>query len=515
MKLPIVARCKPTVEASEIERAIQLAEQIKQEIPELDPARSGFTEQMLNEPIGDAKSLHIDDFSEIPVIGVEDNSHVLQQRARLRATDGDYVVQTRKIESGYSDYCEYRLGLGRVNWLYPAVLDTDTRDIALDCWRDRRLRHDLEQAIRHEGLRYIHPHISTLQVWELAAMLQGSTRMPVQVIGPPPALAKWANDKIEFASVATRLLGKETVPQTTAAYNFATLAKVVNRLAATHSRLGIKFPDGTGGTGNFLVKSENIRGRTLKQVRNYLRQLLKAHQWPKGGRLLVDVWETEVINSPSVQTWIPPVGHGAPIIEGVFIQDVVGEKGHFAGSCPSDLPKDIEQEMVNGSFLLAKLFQSLGYVGRCSFDLILVGDSLDSCRIEFIECNARWGGTSGPMTLMNRLEATKQDQTYGIRKVAVDGLWQLEFAELTRELDDELYAPATGQGNLVIFNPARINSGSAVEVVALENSKDAVSKWLTDSLPQSLKRVVRKKTAGTHSPVGFLMGHADFDEVEN
>lgn len=514
MKLPIVSKCKPAVETREIKYAIQLAEQIKRENPELDPAHSEFVEQMVDGPIGDEKSLHIEDFSEIPIIGVEDNSHVLQQRARLRAVDGDYIVQTCKIESGYSDYCEYQLGLGRVKWLYPADLETDTRDIALNCWRDRRLRHDLEQAIRHDGVRYIHPHISTLQVWELAAMLHGSTRMPVQVIGPPPALAKWANDKIEFAAVATRLLGEKFVPQTTAAYNFATLAQAVARLSATHSRLCLKFPDGTGGKGNFLIKSENIRGRSLKQVRNYLRELLKAHQWPKNGRLLIDVWETEVINSPSVQTWIPALGHGDPIIEGVFVQAISGEKGHFVGSCPSELPEGIEQEMVNGSYLLAKLFQCLGYVGRCSFDLILVGDSLNDCNIEFIECNARWGGTSGPMTLMNRLEPAKQGQTFGVQKVKVDELWQVDFAELKRELENELYVPATGQGNLIVFNPARIKHNAAIEIVGIGDSSDAVNQMLSDSVPHRLKRIVDEKTDAAISTDEFLLGHADFSESE-
>ena len=59
--------------------------------------------------------------------------------------------------------------------------------------------------------------------------------------------------------------------------------------------------------------------------------------------------------------------------------------------------------MVTRSWLLAVLFQRLGYVGRCSFDLLVVGESLATARAEFLECNGRWGGTSGPMMLMNRL----------------------------------------------------------------------------------------------------------------
>ncbi len=508
MDLPIVARFNPMVESNSLKQVQQIARQIIAECPELDPANCEFEEQMTTGPIEDACSLQIDDFSEIPIIGVKDNSHVLQQRARLRAVNGDYVVQSKNVERGFSDYCEYQLQLGRVRWLCPATPQSDPHEIALACWQDRRLRHDLEQAIRHEGLRYIHPHISTLQVWELAALLEGATRRPVKVIGPPPALAKWANDKIEFSAVANRLLGENAVPQTTAVYNYATLAKVVLRLAATHSRLGIKFPNGTGGNGNFLLKSENICGRSLKQIRNDLKNLLDAYHWPKGGRLLVDVWETDVINSPSVQMWIPPVGQGDPVVEGVFVQAVSGEQGNFVGSFPSELPAQIEQEMVNGSFLIASLFQQLGYVGRCSYDLILVGNSLDDCRIEFIECNARWGGTSAPMTLMNRLEIAKQGRTFGIQKIEVGELCQMEFAELKREIGDELYVPATGRGKFILFNPARIKENAA-EVIAIGGSSEEVKQLLMQKLPLLLAQLVRRKSGMSEIPVDFLSGRAD------
>ena len=99
-----------------------------------------------------------------------------------------------------------------------------------------------------------------------------------------------------------------------------------------------------------------------------------------------------MIGTPSVQLWIPPRLQGPPMVEGIFAQALANCVGTFQGSSKSDLPGSLSQEIVNSSWQLAELFQRLGYVGRCSFDLILVGDNLGSCRPEFIECNGRWGG---------------------------------------------------------------------------------------------------------------------------
>ena len=225
----------------------------------------------------------------------------------------------------------------------------------------------------------------------------------------------------------------------------------------------------------------------------------------------MDVWETNVVNSPSIQTWIPPTNCGDPVIEGIFVQNIAGEKGHFKGSSPALFPIGLQQQIVNQGFLLATLMQQLGYVGRCSFDLILVGESLKDCRVEFIECNARWGGTSAPMTLMNRLPMNV-NQTYCIRQIDFSDLWRIEFAALQRTLGKQLYKPSTGQGNFLLFNPARIREQSSLEVITLGGSQASIEAKL-DKLSQTVSAIVARHIE-PNSITGFLLNHADFDEME-
>ncbi len=499
MKLPIISRLHTNVARQQLAHVLSVARAILDEHPQLDWNRNNYRNLVVREPIEDLPSLQLDDFTEIPLIGATDNAQVLQQRARLRAVDGDWLALSRKVEPGFLDYYEYKLGLGRVTCLYPAIEPSSARQLAIECWLDRRIRRDLVQAVRQQGLRYIHPHVSTMHVWELAAMLSTATRRPVNVIGPTPELARWANDKIEFTRAVACLLGRRLVPHTECAYNFATLSKQVLRLAATNRRLGIKFPYGTGGAGNFLIKCEHVRGRSLRQVRAQLKRLLAAHIWPASGRVLINVWETNVISSPSVQTWIPPLGHGEPILEGLFEQIVTGDQGTFTGSFPAQLPADLEQQIVDYSFLLASLFQQLGYVGRCSFDLILVGEDLGSCNIEFIECNARWGGTSAPMTLMNRLHFDLSKRTYGIRRIKIPGLNRIDFSQLLRGLGDDLFDHSTGHGKFVLMNPARIKASSAIEVIAMGTSTSQVHELLNNVFPSRVTKILNQTSTNNIS----------------
>jgi hypothetical protein len=190
-----------------------------------------------------------------------------------------------------------------------------------------------------------------------------------------------------------------------------------------------------------------------------------------------------------VQSWIPPSNCGNPLIEGLFSQIVTGEQCKFAGCCTLTLPAEIGQRIVDSSYLLALLFQMLGYVGRCSFDLILSGEGIENCRVEFVECNARWGGTSLPMTLVNRLVIDQADRSWCVRKVQVPDLNRFRFSQIADSLGSELFDRNSGQGQFVLFNPARIKRDSAIDAIAIAESAPAGRQLLEHVLPDRLRQI--------------------------
>jgi hypothetical protein len=238
-------------------------------------------------------------------------------------------------------------------------------------------------------------------------------------------------------------------------------------LASSSPKIGIKLPSAAGGDGTIVVDSELLVGKPPSEVREKLKEILPALNWSGESELLVDSWETDVACSPSAQLWIPPKEEGRPIVEGIFAQDVEGLMGVFVGSAPAMLPSDITQEITTRCWLLGRLFQQLGYIGRCSFDLILVGTSLASARLEFIECNGRWGGTSAPMTLMNRLFGSWVVQPYVARVCEVAELGKMSFEQLLDRIGEERFDWITGSGHIVLSIPGRMAARRAIDVIGI------------------------------------------------
>lgn len=489
--IPIVAH-QTVNPAPALQRAVeQLAEALLREQPQL-----GADEQWrpyIPRRLDEGPALHLDDLSEIPLLNGDQDVRFLQDRARLRAGPDDLVASSSEPVDGYEAYCRDQLGLGAVEWLHPARPAHPLR-IAAACWEDRHVRRQLVHRMRFGELSYLHPHMGTFSCWELAALLNGASRRPIQVIAPPPAVTAWANDKVQFTDAISRLFGKKFVPRTMSAWNETSLARHVAELSEISEVIGLKLPNSAGGSGIIVLDAIEFRGRRPHEIRQTLQPLLASIAWDASSRLLIDTWETDVLCSPSAQIWIPPESAGLPVLEGLFVQQLAGRQ-EFVGVTPASFPAPLADELATDAWLVARLFQRVGYIGRCSFDLILVGANLANCRLEFIECNGRWGGTSLPMTLMNRLFNDWQQQPFAVRVVPAAGLDRVTFPQLTHELQHDLYDHRTGQGRLIVYSPGRMPRQSSLTVLALGDSWDDAADCVAKRVGHRLERACRDALA--------------------
>lgn len=286
-------------------------------------------------------------------------------------------------------------------------------------------------------------------------------------------------------------LGPQYVPRTESASNLAYLAKRVDDLSNQFDVIGLKLPCCGGGDGNLVLNAAQFRGQPLHAIREMLKERLDTIAWNGCSPLLIDGWETEVVCAPSAQLWVPPDADSPPLVEGIFVQTVEGLQGSYVGNVRADFPARVTQEIADQSWLLARLFQKLGYVGRCSFDMILVGRSLADCRVEFIECNGRWGGTSLPMTLMNRLFGDWARQPYAVQVAHnIPGLDQIDFARLLEFFTDDLYDARTGDGSLIFVNPGRLKYQAGITCLTLGASWDEAARR-AQRMPDRLTRFTR------------------------
>jgi hypothetical protein len=189
--------------------------------------------------------------------------------------------------------------------------------------------------------------------------------------------------------------------------------------------------------------------------------------WDKSYPLLLCDWEGPVLASPSAQLWIPEKDEGLPRVEGLFEQELLGPNAAFCGARPTRLSAAWQERLAREAALLGLLFQEMGYFGRCSLDSILVGAEEDDATLHWIECNGRWGGTSIPMTLADRLLGDWQGAAIGVIDRGDIRCEPRPFSEFLSVFEGQLYSCNDDRLGAVVLSPSRLSLGRGYEFLVI------------------------------------------------
>lgn len=401
--------------------------------------------------------VHLEDVSAVPFVAGIPGIEEYQHRARVRAGDGGIFVAVTPSAPGYEAYCRDRLGLGSPDFLLAeppagipwavarAAMAGDTREALVARARDR-------------GGLVLHSYMSMEDVWALGAMLSDAAGVRVGVIGPTPAVNWVANDKAMFSAVVRAAVGDEFLLETATGVSTGEITSLVREFGQRHARVGIKRTRCASAMGNLVIDAADTA-----DADRIVAEFLMRTEWPEGEEVLVVEWaETDL--SPSTQLWIP--ARGRPVCEGVYEQLLEGVEKCFLGSRPSTLPVPVNQALERVSVDVAAALQRLGYVGRCSFDFVVTGDVDGDFSVRFTECNGRWGGTSTPMRLVDRLFPDGRP-SYVAQDWMAEKLVGIPFSELTRRLGDHLFDPATGNGRFILYNVGPLAGRGKFDVIGI------------------------------------------------
>ncbi len=423
-------------------------------------------------------TLYLDDVSAVPflvnIAGVE----AYQHRARTRAGDGDLFATVTPLTEGYEEYCRKTLGLGHPD-LVLADPEGEPIEVVRACATGTAYRKITTWA-RDVGDVLLHPYMSIESVWELAARLARDAQATVRVIGPPPPVTWIANDKKRFTELVINVLDGEWIGPTLFGGSPEAITLNLSRLASEHERVGLKRTCCASAMGNQVFDARELRDRDEAQVIHIVREFLERTEWDGKEEVLAVAWE-DTERSPSTQTWIPPRGKGAPVVEGVYEQILEGEEKVFVGSRPSGLGPSIDARLSTASLAVAGALQEIGYVGRCSFDFLV----LDEDVIRFTECNGRWGGTSIPMALVDRLTSGHRPP-YRAQDFVHEKLVGARFAELLQVVGDELYDPEERRGRFIFYNVGPLERFGKLDVVALGARQEEAERAVAENLPKLL-----------------------------
>ncbi len=430
-----------------------------------------YFEPFARRGLGGGSLTVIGDVREIPLMA-EHSSSALEYRLSTLAQAGDVIIIGTGRNAGFEDYRENVLQFGSADYLETGQSAPGNRfSTAGWCLEDAKTYQGLMQKVRAHRSATVLSHITTGTIWALARKLGRDMGLPIRVAGPLPTLSRLTNNKLWFSKVTGALLGPDAVPVECPVHGWAALTGKVRSLSQHSNRLVIKVPDSAGSVGNFVISCDEIRKMDVRQTHRYLADLLAPVAGSLHFPLLVQVWENKVLTSPSVQIWVPHPRDGHPIVEGLFEQVVSGPRSEFSGAMQAALPSEWDKSLAHQSLMLATVFQELGYFGRCSFDSVISGDNFGSAKLLWIECNARWGGVSVPMTLLNTLFRGSDIPAFVIHHAPGLTMRRQSFAEGIEKVRDLLWSPGRTKG-VIFLTPSGFETGRNLHFVSLEASVD-------------------------------------------
>lgn len=412
-------------------------------------------------------TVYLEDISGIPFVDVIPGAEEYQHRARVRAYDGDLFACVSIPAEGYEAYCQNHLQMGAPELLIAEPV-AGLAQVARACQHGQTFDTLVARA-RQGGGMLIHPYMGIEDVWTLAQKIAAKAEVPVKVIAPTPHALWIANDKASLDDVVRTIGLPELMVETTVATTPEALAKDLKQMAARHQRVGLKRTRCASAMGNAVFESAEVLAQDDTQTLEMVQDFLTRTEWEDGEEVLVVQWLTTDI-SPSTQLWIPPLNQGLPYVEGVYEQLLEGLEKVFLGSMPSGLPQVVNEILIDRSLAIAIAFQAMGYVGRCSFDFIVSGDLHNAPVVKLTECNGRWGGTSTPMYLVDRLVQGPRPQ-YVAQDLMHENLISRPFDDILTAVGEHLFDPTTQQGRYIFYNVGPLAKKGKLDVIVL--GKDA------------------------------------------
>ncbi|MGK7312656.1 MAG: hypothetical protein ACN0LA_10510 [Candidatus Longimicrobiales bacterium M2_2A_002] len=418
--------------------------------------------------IQDGPGLVIHDISRTRPAGAGGRG-LLEYRGLLLAADADTVVVGVRRSQAFEAHTRELLALDGAP--VRRVQRTPGVSLAAAARRDDRLLEDLAGRAREAGRFTVRPYISNSEVWELAGEIGNRGDVQVLVEGPPPALSERVNDKLWFTKQVMAVLGQGSTPPAAPAESLDQLVDLLGALGGPHDRLAVRLRSAAAGEGNLVIPKEAIARSPAPAVEPMLRQFFGGLDPEDVFPLQVAVWEAPVFASPSVQTWIPRADDGPPIVEAVIDQWCEGEHGAFSGGVPSTLPDPVQQTLAREAGLLATLFQALGWLGRCSFDAILVESDAGRLAVHWVECNGRWGGASIPMTAAERLVGDWSEHPFLIvHRTSPTGRC-IPAEKALNALDELLFHRGEAEG-VLLLSPTSLETGQGLDLMAIAGDGD-------------------------------------------
>ncbi len=326
----------------------------------------------------------------------------------LIAREGDVMLLSGARNHEFEKYRKEELQLGDIKII-------ETNGHALSQLNSKTPASSLQQLIDYlqntfttESINIV-PFYGSPAVWGLASYIAEQTGLYISVAAPAPKLSSLVNDRLWFRDLARSVLGPDDIPVTRPVYGPESLVQLMRVFATRYSNVVVRIPNGIDIYCNVKMDSQKVTSSTDAELTSLVTSVLKDHDWDNKYPLLVEVWDTEIFSSPTVQVWVPLKGTGSPIVEGIYDRSLLSVTDRLVIAQPADIPPPVKQVVITESIQLAYALQQLGYYSKLELEGVFSGTDSVKSHLHWTGCNGRWSGLTLPVALSNRLFDTEKN----------------------------------------------------------------------------------------------------------
>ena len=466
------------------QQVIALAQQLQERLPWQEESELFSRQRLQTWPDDETVVLVVDDYSSFPLFRYEEFCHTRSARSWARVRQQDVLISSLPEDASYHRYLSEQLALK----LPAKVLAVEESDVTsrgpLRCiLSNPTLLTYLQSQLVGQSF-VIHPYVGSEAAWQLAKRFSDNKKQ-CTVLAPLPCVSRLVNNKNRFLEIVEEVLGSEWTIRWEKARTVDECVEVLQRKAQTWKRMAVRIDNGTAGVGTREVTVEEIQSVSTQQLKQALQHWLDELGWLPDieKELQVVRWENAVIVSPSVHVWIPPLQNGGPVVEGVTDQVFDEEDLHRClGTCTTSQPDDVIESIEAAAAKLSRCFQHLGYVGRCSYDVVVCLAEDGTLSVKFVECNGRWGAATSVLSLLNRLFGDFRCHSFWHQEIYHPKLVGKSLDDLLVPLQDVLYSAHTGKGWLLIHNPYGLFKHGMIALVTIAESVEQARERLVQAI---------------------------------
>ena len=115
----------------------------------------------------------------------------------------------------------------------------------------------------------------------------------------------------------------------------------------------------------------------------------------------------------------------------------------------------------------------------------MLGDPHAEFTVRFTECNGRWGGTSTPMHLVDRVVSGPRPR-YRAQDFVHERLLSSSFGELLERVGGDAFDARTQTGRYIFYNVGPLSGCGKLDVIALGATQVEAEQAMLSDLPRLL-----------------------------